>query len=418
MTFPLFASTPSSPLRSTGFAAIACAAMLLLAGCGEHNAPVVNTEPPAPIVQGNQIRFAPDHPQLKLLGVVPATAAKSVSVDLPGRLVWNEERTQRVFAPFAGRVTDIRADVGQSVKAGDLLAQLASPDFGIAQADTAKAQADASFSRKNLERQRELFQAGIIARKDLEQAEADSARSQAEAARAGARTTMDGGGTGVKQRFGIRAGINGVVVERNLNPGQELRPDQSGPGTQALFVVTDPTSLWVQIDAKENDIGSLQKGATFTVQVPAYPGENFTGRVAAASDFIDPTTRTIKIRGVIANADRRLKGEMLVTALVSEALEGTVVPARAVTLDGNNQTVYVQTLPGVFEPRRVKVGHVGTREVVISSGLAVGEQVVADNALLLARQFAVAREDARPSTPAGGSAAAAATPAASGTTKP
>jgi cobalt-zinc-cadmium efflux system membrane fusion protein len=232
---------------------------------------------------------------------------------------------------------------------------------------------------------------------------------------------MYGGGMGVNQRFGIRSGINGVVVERNLNPGQELRPDQSGPGTQALFVVTDPTSLWVQIDAKENDIGSLQKGANFTVQVPAYPGESFTGRVTAASDFIDPTTRTIKIRGVIANADRRLKGEMLVTALVDEALTGTVVPARAVTLDGNNQTVYVQTQPGVFEPRRVKIGHTGTREVVIASGLAVGEQVVADNALLLARQFAVAREDARPATPAGGTAPAAAStaaPAASGTTKP
>ena len=411
----------TSVFPSAGFAAIALAAALMLAGCGAHDAPAANPEPPAPIVQGNQIRFAPDHPQLKLLAVVPATAARSVSVDLPGRLVWNEERTQRVFAPFAGRVTDIRADVGQSVKAGDLLAQLASPDFGIAQADTAKAQADASFSRKNLERQRELFQAGIIARKDLEQAEADSARSQAEASRAGARTTMYGGGMGVNQRFGIRSGINGVVVERNLNPGQELRPDQSGPGTQALFVVTDPTSLWVQIDAKENDIGSLQKGATFTVQVPAYPGESFTGRVTAASDFIDPTTRTIKIRGVIANADRRLKGEMLVTALVDEALTGTVVPARAVTLDGNNQTVYVQTQPGVFEPRRVKIGHTGTREVVIASGLAVGEQVVADNALLLARQFAVAREDARPATPAGGTAPAAAStaaPAASGTTKP
>ncbi|HSU22001.1 MAG TPA: efflux RND transporter periplasmic adaptor subunit [Variovorax sp.] len=409
----------TSVFPSAGFAAIAFAAALMLAGCGAHDAPAANPEPPAPIVQGNQIRFAPDHPQLKLLAVVPATAARSVSVDLPGRLVWNEERTQRVFAPFAGRVTDIRADVGQSVKAGDLLAQLASPDFGIAQADTAKAQADASFSRKNLERQRELFQAGIIARKDLEQAEAESARSQAEASRAGARTTMYGGGMGVNQRFGIRAGINGVVVERNLNPGQELRPDQSGPGTQALFVVTDPTSLWVQIDAKENDIGSLQKGATFTVQVPAYPGESFTGRVAAASDFIDPTTRTIKIRGVIANTDRRLKGEMLVTALVDEVLTGTVVPARAVTLEGNNQTVYVQTQPGVFEPRRVKIGHTGTREVVIASGLAVGEQVVADNALLLARQFAVAREDARPATPAGGTAPAAArASAASGTAKP
>jgi cobalt-zinc-cadmium efflux system membrane fusion protein len=399
-------------------AVAATLALLVLAGCGERAAPATEAEPPAPSVQGNQIRFSPDHPQLKMLGVVPAASGRSVRVELPARLVWNEERTQRLYAPFAGRVTDIKADVGQSVKAGDLLAQLASPDFGIAQADTAKAQADVSFSRKNLQRQRELFEAGIIARKDLEQAEADSARSQAEASRAGARTTMYGGGTGVNQRFGVRSGINGVVVERNLNPGQELRPDQSGPGTQALFVVTDPTSLWVQIDAKENDIGSLQKGATFTVQVPAYPGENFTGRVTAASDFIDPTTRTIKIRGVIANADRRLKGEMLVTALVNEALEGSVVPARALTLDGNNQTVYVQTQPGVFEPRRVTVGHVGTREVVLSRGLAVGEQVVADNALLLARQFAVAREDARPSTPAGGSAAAAATPAASGTTKP
>ena len=372
-------------------------AVLLLAGCGERAAPTAQAEPPAPSVQGNQIRFSPDHPQLKLLAVVPATSGRSVRVDLPARLVWNEERTQRMFAPFAGRVTEIKADVGQRVKAGDLLAQLASPDFGIAQADTAKAQADMSFSRKNLQRQRELFEAGIIARKDLEQAEADNARSQAEASRANARTAMYAGGSGVNQRFGLRSGINGVVVERNINPGQELRPDQSGAGTQALFVVTDPTSLWVQIDAKENDVGSLRAGATFALQVPAYPDETFTGRVTAASDFIDPTTRTIKIRGVIDNPDRRLKGEMLVTAVVTEALEGTVVPARAVTLDGSNQTVYVQVQPGIFEPRKVVLGHIGTQEVVIVKGLAPGEQVVADNALLLARQFAVAREDAMPS---------------------
>jgi cobalt-zinc-cadmium efflux system membrane fusion protein len=377
-------------------AVAATLALLVLAGCGERAAPATEAEPPAPSVQGNQIRFSPDHPQLRMLGVVPAASGRSVRVELPARLVWNEERTQRLYAPFAGRVTDIKADVGQSVKAGDLLAQLASPDFGIAQADTAKAQADVSFSRKNLQRQRELFEAGIIARKDLEQAEADSARSQAEASRAGARTSMYGGGSGVDQRFGLRSGIAGVVVDRNLNPGQELRPDQSGAGNQALFTVTDPTSLWVQIDAKESDVGSLRPGASFTLQVPAYPEETFTGRVTAASDFIDPTTRTIKIRGVIANADRRLKGEMLVTAVVTEALVGTVVPARAVTLDGSNQTVYVQVQPGVFEPRRVVIGHMGTQDVVVTRGLAAGEQVVADNALLLARQFAVAREDATP----------------------
>ena len=92
-------------------------AVLLLAGCGERAAPTAQAEPPAPSVQGNQIRFSPDHPQLKLLAVVPATSGRSVRVDLPARLVWNEERTQRMFAPFAGRVTEIKADVGQRVKA-------------------------------------------------------------------------------------------------------------------------------------------------------------------------------------------------------------------------------------------------------------------------------------------------------------
>lgn len=388
----------------TALAAAACCA-LLLAGCGgdADSGKSAEAPPAAPIVQGRQLRFPPNHPQLALLTTVPATAASGLTVELPARLVWNEERTQRIYPPFGGRITAIGADVGQSVKPGTLLARIASPDFGQAQADTAKAQVDVGLSRKNLQRQRELFDAGIIARKDLEQAEADSARAQAEAARAAARTSLYGAGSAVNQQLGITSGIAGVVVERNLNPGQEVRPDQSGPGVPALFVVTDPSSLWVQIDAKEGDVASLRPGAGFTLQVAAYPGENFAGRVTAAADFIDPNTRTIKIRGLVANADRRLKGEMLATAQVKEAMQGTVVPAGAVTLDGTRHTVYVQTQPGVFEPREVVPAHMGPAEVVLARGLAVGEQVVAQNALLLARLFTMAREDAAPATaqPAG-----------------
>ncbi|XAH23703.1 efflux RND transporter periplasmic adaptor subunit [Xylophilus sp. GW821-FHT01B05] len=386
------------PLRAALTVAACC--VLLLAGCGgdSDSSKLAEAPPTAPIVQGKQLRFPPNHPQLALLNSVPATAATELMVELPARLVWNEERTQRIYPPFGGRITAIGADVGQSVKPGALLARIASPDFGQAQADTAKAQVDVGLSRKNLQRQRELFEAGIIARKDLEQAEADSARAQAEASRAAARTSLYGAGSAVNQQLGISAGIAGVVVERNLNPGQEVRPDQSGPGVPALFVVTDPTSLWVQIDAKESDVASLQPGATFTLQVAAYPGETFTGRVTAAADFIDPNTRTIKIRGLVANANRRLKGEMLATAQVKESLQGVVVPAGAVTLDGTRHTVFVQTQPGVFEPREVVPAHMGPTEVVLARGLAVGEQVVAENALLLARQFAVAREDAAPVT--------------------
>ena len=159
-----------APLRAIALVT-ALASLALLGACSDRSAvAAVQPEAPAPSVQGNQIRYAPNHPQLAMLGVTAAVPSRAVRVELPARLVWNEERTQRLYPAFAGRVSAIEADVGSRVKRGSTLARLASPDFGIAQADTAKAQADARLSAANLQRQRELFDAGIVARKDLEQA--------------------------------------------------------------------------------------------------------------------------------------------------------------------------------------------------------------------------------------------------------
>ena len=371
-------------------------AMALLTACTETPAPT--PEAPAPILQGTQLRFAPGHPQLALLTIANAVPGKAISVELPARLVWNEERTQRIYPAFAGRVMAIKADVGQTVKPGSLLAQLASPDFGGAQADTVKAQADVRLTQKSLQRQRELFEAGIIARKDLDQAEFDAARTQAESQRAEARTRLYGGASGsVNQQLALLASINGMVVERNLNPGQEVRPDQTGPGIPALFVVTDPTSLWVQIDARESEIGTLRPGAVFELIIPTLPGQKFEGRVTAAADFIDPATRTIKVRGVVANPDRKLKAEMLATARIERIIgPGVVIPSKAVSLLGTREMVMVQVQPGVFESREVKLSYQGPRETVVSQGLEAGEQVVSENMLLLAHQFRTTQEEARP----------------------
>lgn len=372
---------------------------VVLAAC--NPAPPVQPPAPAPpIVQDNQLRFPAGHPQLLLLGVTAAVPGKTINVELPARLVWNEDRTQRIFPAFAGRVMAIRADVGQAVKSGAVLAQLASPDFGSAQADASKAQSDLGLAQKTLQRQRELLDAGIIARKDFDQAEADNARARAEAQRATARTRLYGGGAGVDQLLALHATVAGVVVERNLNPGQEVRPDQSGPGVPALFVVTDPTSLWVQIDARESEVGTLRPGASFELLIPSLDGKKFEGRVIAASDFIDAATRTIKIRGLIANPDRLLKAEMLATARIERTLgAGVVVPASAITLRGIKHYLFVQVQPGVFEPREVKLGFSGPKEVVVAAGLEVGEEVVTDNVLLLARAFRIAQDEARNDKP-------------------
>ena len=390
---------------------LSASAFALLAACNDTPPPA--PQAPPPILQGNQLRFAPGHPQLALLGIASALPGKPIVVELPARLVWNEEHTQRIYPAFAGRVMSIKADVGQPVKPGSLLAQLASPDYGMAQADTVKAGADVRLTQKSLQRQRELFEAGIIARKDLDIAEADAARSQAESQRAEARTRLYGGGAGVNQQLALLSGINGIVVERTLNPGQEVRPDQSGPGVPALFVVTDPSSLWVQIDAREAEIGTLKPGSSFELVIPTLAGKKFVGRVTAAADYIDAATRTIKVRGVVANPDRLLKAEMLATARIERLLgPGVVIPSQAVSLLGTKHTVLVQLQPGVFESREVQLSYQGPRESVVSSGLEVGEQVVNENMLLLARAFRSAQEAARPTqsldknrpSPAAGSA--------------
>ena len=368
------------------------ASALLLAACSEP-APTPPPEATSAVLQGNQLRYAAGNPQLALLTTVDVRPSTAVAIDLPARLTWNESRTQRIFPAFAGRVTSIRADVGQVVKAGTVLAQMASPDFGQAQADAARAAVDAQLTQKSLARQRELLAAGVIARKDFEQAEADAARAQAEVARAQARARLYGGAGSVNQQLGLVSTIGGIVVERNLNPGQELRPDQSGVGVPAPFVVSDPTSLWVQIDARERDVGSLKVGSQFELIVPSAPNEKFIGKVLTSSDAIDPTTRTIKVRGEVANPDRRLKAEMLASARLERHLGGgLVIPASAVVLRGTQHTVYVQSGPGIFEPREVRLSYQDSKQAVVARGLEAGDKVVSENVLLLARQFALSQE--------------------------
>lgn len=385
-TRTLMAHTPS--ILATALAAA------LLAACGE--APHPAAEVPGPQVQGTQLVFPIGHPQLAMLETATAAPSKSVTVELPARLVWNEDRTQRLYPAYQGRVSAIRVDTGQAVKPGTVLAQFASPDFGAAQADASKARADMQLARKALERQRELHDAGIVARKDLEQAETDAARAQAELARAQARTAMYGGGSGVDQHLALVAGVAGTVVERNLNPGQEVRPEQSGPGVPPLFVVSDPSTLWVQIDARESEAGTLRPGAEFALTIPALPNQRFTGHVMTTGDFIDPVTRTIKVRGVVPNPERKLKAEMLATALFERTLSaGVVIPASALMLRGARHSVFVQVQPGVFEAREVVIGHEGPKQVIVARGLEVGEQVVSGNMLLLARQFRLLQEDAK-----------------------
>ncbi|MDC8785005.1 efflux RND transporter periplasmic adaptor subunit [Roseateles koreensis] len=375
--------------------AVAATCLLTLSACKDNAA--APPEPTEAILQGDQLMFPQGHPQLRLIKLAKAVPTEAVDLPMSAKLSWDEARTQRIYPAFAGRVERISADLGQKVSAGAVLAEIASPDFGQAQADAARAHADATLARKQLNRQKELLDAGLVARRDFEQNESDAARAEAELARAEARVKLYGGNANVNQRLSLRASVSGVVVDRNINPGQELRPDQSGPGVPPVFVISDPTRLWVLLDEREADAGVLHVGARFSLELPAWPGRRFEGRVTALADTIDPGSRTIKVRGEIDNHDRLLKAEMLATAHVQRSLGGGVtVPAQAIVLRGERHWVYVQTQANAFAAREVKLSYNGPHVAVVAQGLKAGDMVVSENALLLASQFRMAQDEAKP----------------------
>ena len=354
-----------------------CASLLLLGACsGPEEAP----KQPLVTVEGERLILT-DPAKASALQLATVDRDQAGVLRLPGRLGWNEEKTVRVVPQVGGRVLRIASDVGDTVKIGQTLAILASADYGDAQADARKADADLHVAEQAEARSRELREAGIVAEKDWQQTQADTKRARAEAERAKRRlSTLGGDGDG---SYALKASLPGVVVERNLNPGMEFRPDQSGA---PLFVVTDPSSLWLQLDAAEDDLRYLKAGEHVEIEVKQFPGERFPATIRRVSDFVDPQSRTIKVRCEVPNANRRLKGEMFVHALVAIPASGAVVvPTRAVMLQGNDRYVLVDEGQGRFVRRAVRVGNERDGRQEILDGLSVGERVVTEGNLNLAR---------------------------------
>lgn len=361
------------------------AALVVLGACSQAEQPAGTS---GPRVENGRVVFPANSPQLAALTIVNAETAAPAVVKLPGRLLWDEERTARIFPAFGGRVLRIDARPGDVLKAGQPLAHLSSPEFGDAQALASKAEADLALARKNLARVKLLVDNGVAPQKDLAAAEAELADRRAEHAQATARIKLYGGSPNVDASLVLTAPIAGTVVERNINPGQEVRPDMSTGNAPALFVITDPTRLWLGLDATERDLPLLAVGNAITFRTTAYPGESFTAKIIAVSDFVDPQTRTIKLRCAVDNRDRRLKGEMFVTGeLQGPPRAGVTVPAKAVFLVGTRHYVFVEETTGRFARAEVDGLDEKGGPVLVTTGLRKDQRVVVEGSLFLQQIF-------------------------------
>jgi cobalt-zinc-cadmium efflux system membrane fusion protein len=320
----------------------------------------------------------------------------SVKMALPlaGRITYGEDRFSRISSPLQGRVVEVRAKLGDRVKAGDILLVIDSPDISAAYSEYVKEASELEYATRAFELAKDLYENKALPQKDLKQAENDLVKARAEFRRGKERLLSLRVPAGeldkplaeqkITSRFDMKSPLTGTVVERNVTPGQSV----NGDPTQVLFTVADLDKLQVAADLYERDLDLVKVGQVATVVVEAYPGVSFPAVLSAVGDVVDPTTRTIKVRAMVDNETHKLKPEMFarLNIDVGDSNQFIAVPREAVLDVDGKEFVYVVQAGNQYVKRPVKTATASNDQVRILEGLAPGERVVTKGAVLIKGQ--------------------------------
>lgn len=345
------------------------------------------SQPPSP---PGSFRATPQ--QLKSFTVDAVGIHGFVSEELTeGKIAVDADRSTPVFSPYSGRVTRVIAGLGDTVKAGAPLATVEAAEFVQAQTDLATAAAQVKIARINEARKHALYDAKGGSLQDWQQAQADL--TAAETARNAVRNRLKILGksdaaidaleaaNGMNPSATIAAPLGGVVVDRQLGPGQYLQAGSSTP----VFTIADPTSVWLLANVREADAGLVGLGQAVEVRVLAYPKRLFKARVTYVAALVDPQTHRLAVRAQIDNRDGALKPEMFANfrIVTSDASDAPAVPESAVVYEGDAAHVWVLSDDGLLNYRAIRVGRNNEGLVEVLDGLRAGERIVTKGGLFI-----------------------------------
>jgi len=294
----------------------------------------------------------------------------------PARITFRDGAVSKLGAPLPGRVQAVHVRSGDSVKAGEPLVTLDCPDAASSRASLSVARAAQREAQAALQRETHMLEQGVGTEKDRLAAERALAEADAELVRAQAAARFVGNRLGTT--VVLRAPIAGVVVSRNATVGAAV-----DPGGEPLVEVGDPSELWVQADIFERDLHLVQPGLRAFLELPtAY--EPLAGTVAFVGATIESDARTAPVRINLDATSHELRPGMFGRVRIETPRKALALPTEAVLIkDGGKSFVDIQTEPGVFVARQVAVSQPVEGKVLITSGIAPGDQVVVRGSLLL-----------------------------------
>jgi cobalt-zinc-cadmium efflux system membrane fusion protein len=306
---------------------------------------------------------------------------------LPGVVTLNMDRRVHVVSRIPGIVRESRKNLGDPVRAGEVMAVIDSRELADAKAAYLAARERLSLAESTFAREKDLWEKKISPEQDYLTAQQALAEARIEHQVAAQKLRALGLAEAAVQQLSSRASVPltryevvaplaGTVIEKHMTIGEVLKDD-----TEA-FVVADLSTVWVDLNVPVNDLLLVRKGQRVVVEAGA--AMQAEGTVSYVSPVVSEETRTAVTRVVLPNPDGRWRPGLFVTATIAvgDTPVSLLIPKTAIqTVDGQ-PSVFVQTPQG-FAPRPVTLGRANETQVEITAGLQVGERYAATETFVL-----------------------------------
>ncbi|MXN92885.1 efflux RND transporter periplasmic adaptor subunit [Flavobacterium sp. Sd200] len=358
-------------MKNSQYLYISALTVLALAGCEKKTE---NKEADAPQ------QFAMSETMYKESTYATATTEFAQNeIRLFGKVAADNNNLAQVFPAVGGNVISIKAELGDYVQQGQLLASIRSSEVAGFQSQTSDADANLSIAERNLQSVQDMYEGKLASEKELVMAQKELEKAKAEKSRMGEVNNIYRLKSG--SVYNMYAPISGYVVAKDISPNELLSTNRE----EGVFSIAKLDDVWILANVNESDLNKVKQGQEVSIQTIAYPDKKIAGKIDRIFNVIDPNTRAAKAVIKVHNKDVALKPEMnaTVTVLYADTDKYVAVPSEAVVFDKNKNFVMVFKDKNNIETREVTVYRALDKTTYLSAGLKEGEKIIVKNNLLI-----------------------------------
>jgi cobalt-zinc-cadmium efflux system membrane fusion protein len=321
---------------------------------------------------------------LKTIEIDTVTTSKVLnSLNLTGKVDFNEDQVIKIFPPISGLVSDIKVMLGDYVKKGQTLAEIKSVEMAGYSNDFSMAKSNLEIAKKTLDATNDMYKSGLASQRDQLTAQENYNQALSSLQKAERVLTLNGGS--LNGDYTVKSPIDGFVVEKQVNNNMIIRTDNA----TGLFTISDLKNVWVMANVYESNIANVKMGDSVQVTTLSYPGKIFQGKVDRIMNVLDPSNKVMKLRIVLPNPGYLLKPEMFASVVVrnTENKKMISIPFRDLIFDHSQYYVLVYKSPSDISIRPVQVMNTVGDCSFISEGLTEGEKLIGTQPLLIYQEL-------------------------------